>query len=67
MDNLYLGPGNNGFPYVKKDGTTKDRTDSNGKASIERKRDEDLIIEENTIYEIDRDCFDRLKKQKKKR
>ena len=27
------------------------------------KSDEDLIIEENTIYEIDRDCVERLKKE----
>lgn len=30
------------------------------------KRDEDLIIEENTIYEIDRDCVERLKRNRKR-
>lgn len=30
-----------------------------------KKKDEDLVIEENTIYEIDRECYERLKKQKK--
>lgn len=29
-----------------------------------RKRDEDLIIDDNTVYEIDRDCYERLKKQR---
>ena len=29
------------------------------------KSDEDLIIEENTIYEIDRDCVERLKRKRK--
>ncbi len=67
MDNLSMGPGNNGYTYIKRDKAAKEETDSKGKALIERKRDEDLIIEENTIYEIDRDCFDRLKKQKKRK
>ncbi len=67
MDNLYMGPGNDGYRYGKQEETTKEGTETNGKASITRKRDEDLIIEENTIYEIDRDCFDRLKKQKKRK
>jgi hypothetical protein len=30
------------------------------------KRDDDLIIEDNTVYEIDRECYDRIKKQKKR-
>lgn len=30
-------------------------------------RNEDLIIEENTIYEIDRECYARLQKQKRRR
>ena len=29
--------------------------------------EDDLIIEDNTVYEIDRECFERLKKQRKKR
>ncbi|NLK75409.1 MAG: hypothetical protein GX288_09000 [Clostridiales bacterium] len=29
-----------------------------------RKNDEDLIIEDNTVYEIDRECYERLMKQK---
>lgn len=28
---------------------------------------DDLIIEDNTVYEIDRECFERLKRQRKKR
>lgn len=34
--------------------------------SIKDKKDEDLIIEENTIYEIDRDCVSKLKRNKKR-
>ena len=32
-----------------------------------RKEDEDLIIEENTVYEIDRECYERLKRQRKRK
>lgn len=32
-----------------------------------RKEDDDLIIEENTVYEIDRECYERLKRQKRRR
>ncbi len=67
MDNQYFGPGNNGYRYGKRDDTTKEGTDGKGNASIARKRDEDLIIDENTIYEIDRDCYDRLRKQKRRK
>jgi len=30
-----------------------------------RQKEDDLIIEENTVYEIDRECYERLKRQKK--
>lgn len=29
-------------------------------------KDDDLIFEENTVYEIDRECYERTKKQKKR-
>jgi hypothetical protein len=29
-------------------------------------KDDDLVIEENTIYEIDRECYERLSRQKKR-
>lgn len=32
----------------------------------EYNKDVDLVIEENTVYEIDRECYERLKKQRKK-
>lgn len=65
MDNHYLNKDNNGNHYGKRDAVKESLSEE--KASIARKRDEDLIIEENTIYEIDRDCYDRLKKQRKRR
>ena len=36
-------------------------------SSRKQKNDEDLIIEENTVYEIDRECYERLKRQKKRK
>lgn len=38
----------------------------NRKESSRSKSDEDLIIEENTIYEIDRECIERLKRNRKR-
>ncbi|NLL72537.1 MAG: hypothetical protein GX237_03325 [Clostridiales bacterium] len=35
------------------------------KDTLRKKSDEDLIIEENTIYEIDRDCVERLKRKRR--
>lgn len=32
-----------------------------------QKDDKDLIIEDNTIYEIDRECYERLKRQRKRK
>ena len=66
MENKNIGPGDNGFRYGKTNLTNKDGRIANEKDLVERKRDEDLIIEENTIYEIDRDCYNRLKKQRKR-
>ncbi len=66
MDNLFFSPGNNGFQNIKS-GDNSGNNSTKRLEPIARKRDDDLIIEENTIYEIDRDCFDRLKKQKKKK
>ncbi|MBB2182581.1 hypothetical protein H0486_06805 [Lachnospiraceae bacterium MD1] len=30
-------------------------------------KDSDLVIEDNTVYEIDRECYERLKRQKRYR
>lgn len=36
--------------------------------SMKKKRDDtDLIIEDNTVYEIDRECYERLRKQRKRK
>ncbi|NLY47973.1 MAG: hypothetical protein GX059_03000 [Clostridiales bacterium] len=36
------------------------------KGSRRRLSDEDLVIEDNTIYEIDRECVERMKRNKKR-
>lgn len=68
MDSQYYRPGDkNGFQYAKKEDQSKDADNLNNSGQSSRMRDEDLIIEDNTIYEIDRECFERLKKQKKRK
>lgn len=66
MDNRSFNPGNNGFQYGRREDILNNSS-TRRTEPLAQKKDEDLIIEENTIYEIDRDCFDRLKRQKKKR
>jgi hypothetical protein len=36
-------------------------------AERKQKDDRDLIVEDNTIYEIDRECYERLKRQRKRK
>ncbi len=31
-----------------------------------KSKDDDLVIEENTVYEIDRECYERLNRQKRR-
>lgn len=68
MDSQFYRPGDkNGFQYSKKEDTIND-TDRVSRESMNlRKRDDDLIIEDNTVYEIDRECYERLKKQKRRK
>ena len=55
-----------GFQQGKSNNPLRERQES-GKGNKKRKDDEDLIIEENTIYEIDRECYERLKRLKKRK
>ncbi|NLJ96426.1 MAG: hypothetical protein GX321_04675 [Clostridiales bacterium] len=52
--------------YTKQDGSNTDKFLSQHMKADVSKSDEDLIIEENTIYEIDRDCVERLKKNRRR-
>lgn len=38
-----------------------------GNNNESKKEDNDLIIEDNTVYEIDRECYERLKRQRKRK
>lgn len=67
MDNHNNYPNNYyGYKYAKSEEKFKDTGRPSHKETSGRKRDEDLIIEENTIYEIDRDCVERLKRNRKR-
>ncbi len=74
---FYNSGGNPGFQYDKQmnnqlnnpinNQMNNQRSISNRSESSNSKRDEDLIIEENTIYEIDRECYERLRKLKRRK
>jgi hypothetical protein len=54
-----------GFQYGKRNNQRRSNTGSRRNVNnTSINNDDDLIIEENTIYEIDRECYERLKKQK---
>ncbi len=61
---LFNSGNSSGFQYEKQKFYTQEKNDSN---IVKKQKDEDLIIEENTIYEIDRECYERLKRQKKRK
>lgn len=69
MENQFKRPSDDKrLQYAKQEENSKEGSETIGKGkSVINKRDEDLIIEENTIYEIDRDCYERLKKGKKRK
>ncbi len=54
------------FQYEKQFSQVKSKNDSDDTLK-KQKDDSDLIIEENTIYEVDRECYERLKRQRKRK
>jgi hypothetical protein len=56
-----------GYQFEKQGDFVQGNTDSNETNRKRKEIDEDLIIEENTIYEIDRECYERLKRQKRRK
>ncbi len=56
----------NGNLYDNRNNTSQSKTNPNEINKNRKGKDDDLIIEENTVYEIDRECYERLKKQKKR-
>lgn len=68
MRNQFYHPGDSsGFQYDDLNNMAKEKLEKSRVDRKVRSKDEDLIIEENTIYEIDRSCYERLKAQKKKK
>jgi hypothetical protein len=55
-----------GFQYGNQKKYAINKTNMNDVDPKPKGKDDDLVIEENTIYEIDRDCYERLKKQKRR-
>lgn len=65
MNNQFNFP-NYEHKFTKDEGAFKETNHSEQKEHYKNKRDEDLIIEENTIYEIDRNCAERLKRNRRR-
>lgn len=67
MGGQYFSPGKpSGFQYDKQNKAEQGYTDAKNGMAKNSKSDEDLIIEDNTVYEVDRDCYERLKRQRKR-
>jgi hypothetical protein len=56
--------GPSGFQYDNVNRTQQGKNELNNE-NKRSKEDKDLVIEENTVYEIDRECYERLRRQKK--
>ncbi|MBE5966909.1 MAG: hypothetical protein E7255_08085 [Lachnospiraceae bacterium] len=61
---FYLSEDSSGFPY--ENNKSKPSMDNEFIKKVEG-RDDDLVIEDNTIYEIDRECYERLRRQKRRK
>lgn len=67
MDKRNYHPGNHyGYRYTRDKKYPNDIIRTRQQDTSVNKKDEDLIIDENTVYEIDRNCMERLKKNRKR-
>ena len=67
MDSRYYHSGKQtGFQYGKPMEPAQSRRMTQEKEIQRSTSDEDLIIEDNTVYEIDRECYNRLRRKRKK-
>ncbi|MDF2944024.1 MAG: hypothetical protein K0S01_2882 [Herbinix sp.] len=66
-EQFYLSGKPSGFQYEKQNDFVQGNPNSNEINRKQKELDRDLIIEENTVYEIDRECYERLKRQKKRK
>jgi hypothetical protein len=68
MNRQMYPPGKpSGSQYEKQKIITNENNGVYGSINTDKGMEDDLIFEENTVYEIDRECFERLKRQRKKR
>ncbi len=56
-----------GSQYDKQKITANEKNGVHNSINMGKEMEDDLIIEDNTVYEIDRECFERLKSQRKKK
>ena len=67
MDSRYYHSGKQtGFQYGKPMEPVQNRRMTQEKEIQKSTSDEDLIIEDNTVYEIDRECYNRLRRKRKR-
>lgn len=67
MRDKFHRPGKlSGVQFDNKNASMKGKSESADALEAAKRKDDDLVIEGNTVYEIDRDCFERTKKQKKR-
>ena len=68
MNRQMYPPGKpSGSQYEKPKTSTNEYNGLRNSINTGKENEDDLIIEENTIYEIDRECFERLKRKRNKR
>ncbi len=65
-DSSYRSGDSSGFKYENRNYSINDKNKNNEAEKKTQNKDRDLIIEENTVYEIDRECMERLKNKKRK-
>lgn len=64
---FYHSSDGSGLPYEFNKRKQTQENNLYSKKTQRKDDDEDLIIEDNTIYEIDRDCYERLWRQRRKK
>jgi len=68
MESQYFRPEDSSrHLYANNNNTNSDDNFDQKKERRENLKDEDLIIEDNTVYEIDRACYERLRNQKRRK
>lgn len=55
-----------GFQYDAQKTPSQQRKDIPITEYSSLEKEDDLIFEDNTVYEIDRECYERLKRQRKR-